>query len=126
VADSRWPCLAGPKVMVADDDPDVLAIVGEFLVDFGYNVLCADSGEQALVLLAVHPDLALLITDIRMPGMNGFELAERALMMRAGLKVILISGYFSTHEMPHPFLRKPFRMRLLREMVTAVLSGQTS
>lgn len=106
-----------PKLMIVDDDPEVRIVVAEFLEDFGYRVLQADGGAQALELLARTPDLQMIITDIRMPDMSGIELAERATQRRSDLKIILISGYFVSQQMDRRFLRKPFRMKELEAAV---------
>jgi CheY-like chemotaxis protein len=115
--------VAGPKLMIVDDDPEVRVIVAEFLEDFGYQVLQADGGAQALDLLAQTPDLRMIITDIRMPNMSGVELAEVATQRQSDLKIILISGYFVSQQVERRFLRKPFRMRTLEAAVRAELAA---
>ena len=69
-----------PKVrlIVVDDDPDVRSVVAGFLIDAGYWVLEAVDGIQALVVLTHDPSVRMMISDIRMPGMSGIELAEEA------------------------------------------------
>jgi CheY-like chemotaxis protein len=108
-------------IMVVDDEPEVRAIVAEFLEDFGYCVLQAASGTEALRLLDDDPRVQLLVTDIRMPEMSGLELADRATVAHPSLKVILISGYFVAQQVRRRFLRKPFRMRELAAAVRAEL-----
>ncbi len=112
------------KLMVVDDDPEVRVIVAEFLEDFGYSVLQASSGAEALELLASAPDLRMMITDIRMPDMTGIELANVATQRHRDLKIILISGYFVSQQIEHRFLRKPFRMRDLEAAVRTELEAQ--
>lgn len=109
--------------MIVDDDPEVRVIVAEFLEDFGYHVLQADGGAQALDLLARTPDLRMIITDIRMPDMSGIELANLATQRQRDLKIILISGYFVSQRVERRFLRKPFRMRDLEAAVRAELDA---
>lgn len=113
----------GTKLMIVDDDPEVRAIVAEFLEDFGYHVLQADGGAQALDLLAGSPDLRMIITDIRMPEMSGIELANVATARHDDLKIILISGYFVSQPVERRFLRKPFRMKELAAAVRAELDA---
>jgi CheY-like chemotaxis protein len=113
-----------PMLMIVDDDPEVRIIVAEFLRDFGYRVIQADSGAEALRLLEQAPDLRMIITDIRMPDMSGFELADIATQRQRDLKVILISGYFVSQQIDRRFLRKPFRMRELEAAVRDELSTQ--
>ena len=109
--------------MIVDDDPEVRIIVAEFLQDFGYHVIQAGGGSEALDLLAQTPDLRMLITDIRMPDMSGIELANLATQRQRDLKVILISGYFVSQHVEWRFLRKPFRMRDLEAAVRAELDA---
>ena len=109
--------------MIVDDDPEVRVIVAEFLQDFGYQVIQAGGGAEALDLLAQTPDLRMIITDIRMPDMSGIELADIATQRQRDLKVILISGYFVSQQVEWRFLRKPFRMRDLEAAVRAELNA---
>jgi CheY-like chemotaxis protein len=108
-------------ILIVDDEPEVRTVVAEFLEDFGYRVLQADGGTQALGTLHEHPAVQLLITDIRMPEMSGIELADRATERNPRLKVILISGYFVAQQVRRRFLRKPFRMKELEAAVRAEL-----
>jgi CheY-like chemotaxis protein len=112
-----------PKLMIVDDDPEVRIIVAEFLGDFGYQVIQAGGGAEALRLLTEAPDLRMIITDIRMPDMSGIELADLATQRLHDLKIILISGYFVSQQVEWRFLRKPFRMRELEEAVRAELNA---
>ncbi len=110
------------KLMIVDDDPEVRIIVAEFLREFGYQVIQASGGAEALELLALTPDLRMIITDVRMPDMSGIELADIATQRRRDLKVILISGYFVSQQVQRRFLRKPFRMRDLEAAVRSELN----
>jgi len=109
------------KLMIVDDDAEVRVIVAEFLEDFGYDVLQAPGGAEALQMLAENPDVRMMITDIRMPDMSGIELANIATQRQHDLKVILISGYFVSQQVDRRFIRKPFRMNELRAAVRAEL-----
>jgi len=110
--------------MIVDDDPAVRVIVAEFLRDFGYCVVQAGGGAEALDLLAETPDLRMIISDIRMPDMTGIELADLATQRQHDLKIILISGYFVSQQVERRrFLRKPFRMRELEAAVRAELNA---
>lgn len=115
--------LAKTSILVVDDDPDVRVVMAEFLEDFGFCVVQAAGGTEALRLLGSHPQLDLIITDIRMPDMFGLELAELAAQQRSGLKIILTSGYFLPQQVQLRFLRKPFRMRELEAAVRAELAA---
>jgi signal transduction histidine kinase/CheY-like chemotaxis protein len=80
-------------VLVVEDDDDVRAHIADTLSSLGYRVLQAENGEAALRLLRDHPEIALLLTDVVMPGMNGRQLADAAKSMAARLKVIYMTGY---------------------------------
>ncbi len=82
------------KVLVVDDDPDVLITTTALMEEDGHEVLSAGSAREALQHLAAHRDIALLFTDIVLPGgMDGFTLAEQAKATHPGLRVIYASGY---------------------------------
>jgi CheY-like chemotaxis protein len=106
-------------ILVVDDDPEVREILAETLTEFGYGVVQAGSGEEALPMLGARPDIGMLITDVRMPGMSGLELAEK--VRRTGRKVILMSGYFLPQPITVRFLKKPFHMHELHSAVQAEL-----
>jgi CheY-like chemotaxis protein len=108
-------------ILVVDDDAEVREILAETLAEFGYRVLQAASGEEALPLLERSRNIHLLITDVRMPGMSGLELTERARTRDPSLKVILISGYFLPQPIVARFLKKPFHMHELASAVRSEL-----
>ena len=82
------------KILVVDDDRDVLAVTAALLEADGYEVLCAASPSEALLLLKADREVVLLFTDIVLPGsMNGFDLAEKAKAIRPGLRVLYTSGF---------------------------------
>lgn len=117
----RTVSAAPPKILVVDDDPEVREILAETLTEFGYGVIQAGSGEEALSLLGGGPDFDLVITDVRMPGMSGLELVDEARARRPALRVIVISGYFLPQPITVRFLKKPFHMHELASAVRAEL-----
>jgi CheY-like chemotaxis protein len=85
-------------ILVVDDEPAVLDELTTTLGRRGLPVLSAHSPEAALAILASRPDIGALVTDIRMPAMDGIAMAERALAGRAeadALEVLLVTGYAS-------------------------------
>lgn len=74
-------------------------------------------------MLTEEPDLRVMISDIRMPGMSGVELAEEAVRQFPELRVILISGFTASQRLRWPLLRKPFRMSSLRVLVAREIAG---
>jgi CheY-like chemotaxis protein len=79
-------------ILVVDDDPQVLAVVPAILRQPGYTVLTASDGYEATRVLADR-HIDLLVTDIRMPGLSGTELATQAKVMRPTLRIIFITGF---------------------------------
>ena len=100
-------------LIVVDDDEGIRVLLEEVLLDRGYDVITAQNGSEGLDWIHREPRLSLLITDIRMPGINGWELARRARQMRADIKVLYITGYPGEQRPddapPGPLMRKPWR-----------------
>jgi DNA-binding NtrC family response regulator len=84
---SPGPC----RILIADDEPSLRKILGAILRKSGYEVIEAADGEEALDLLG--PEVACLITDLRMPRLDGMALFRRALSEYPDLKVIIWTAY---------------------------------
>lgn len=100
-------------VLLVEDDPDVRRIVRLQLLDLGHPVIEAEDGAQAMALVEHVPDIAILVTDVVMPGgMNGLQLAHQIAEHHRDLRVILMSGYaegVAEAELGRwPLLFKPF------------------
>jgi CheY-like chemotaxis protein len=108
-------------ILVVDDEKEVREILAEALEDLGYRVATAASGEEALPVLRNGHDVRLVITDVRMPGMSGLELADAIRERWPEVKVVLISGYFVPQTVQQRFLKKPFHMKDLASLVRAEL-----
>ncbi|WP_429819733.1 PAS domain S-box protein [Ensifer sp. B1-9] len=81
-------------ILVVEDDARVRRIAVARLLAAGYGVVEAETGTEALQLLADHPDVSLVFTDMIMPGgMTGNELAQHVRRFRPGIKILLTSGY---------------------------------
>ena len=106
-----------------DDDDNVRGIVAESLEMWGYVVLQAENGQEALRMLDDAPELRLMVTDIRMAGLSGLELAALALARRGDLRVIFISGYFEPQKLSARVLKKPFTLGELDAAVRAELQA---
>ena len=111
------------SILVVDDDAAVREILVELLTDSGHRVREAGGGAEALRLLADAPDVDLVISDVQMPEMSGFELADLLAARHDGIKVILISGYYVSRDAGWRVLRKPFRMHELEAAVQAELGS---
>jgi CheY-like chemotaxis protein len=86
-----------PHILLIDDDPAVLSLVGEALSHFGMKVHPFADGRRALRLLESQdsPQFDLVITDIGMDGMDGFDVITRVKSIKPGLPVILVTGQAS-------------------------------
>jgi CheY-like chemotaxis protein len=100
------------RVLVVDDDPDVRQFTAALLTDAGFEVREATGAPAALDLLAGGEAVDVLLTDIKMPGMTGLELARRARERRPDLRVLFMSGYAAEYRIDpkrDDFIAKPFR-----------------
>jgi PAS domain S-box-containing protein len=116
------------RILLVDDNNDILEVTSEMLRIRGYQVSCARSGSEALRMLQSDQTFELLLTDIVMPnGMSGVELARGAKRLRRGIKILLTSGYARDVLQRHnavdefPIIRKPFRFIELAQRLRAVL-----
>ena len=94
----------------------------------GYQVLSAADGKEALELAREYQGtIDLLLSDIKMPRMDGISLAEHVIEERPGIRVLLMSGKVSAEirerNVRLPFLRKPFISSVFRDKVRDVLNG---
>ena len=107
-------------VLVVEDVPQVRAAAVNIMQGLGCEVFDAYNGHQALKLLQAHPEIEVLFTDIRMPGMSGTELAEAAQRLRPDLKIVLTSGYVGPRDVPADitFVPKPWRVDAIAEAVS--------
>ncbi len=116
-------------ILVVDDNSSVRAVTVNQLAELGYNTIQATNAAQALEMLQRHPEIALLFTDVMMPGgMNGYELMREAKQRYPALEVVLTSGYASRSVLNLPtgenlpeIINKPFRMRELAQKLRQIL-----
>ncbi len=118
-------------ILVVEDENEVRKLVTEVLELRGYTVLSAESGQEALAILsAEHVGVELLLTDVIMPHMNGFELTEIVLSKYPQTRVLMISGCTADSTIPEsitkrgiPFLAKPFSPEALVETVERIIGS---
>jgi two-component system cell cycle sensor histidine kinase/response regulator CckA len=116
-------------VMLVEDEDAVRLFSARALRNKGYKVIEARSGENALELLATHPQIDVLVTDVVMPQMDGTELIKRVREQRPTMRVICISGYaeetfrkrLDSASDVH-FLPKPFTLEQLAGKVKQVIA----
>jgi DNA-binding NtrC family response regulator len=94
-ADTRnvSPTLRQARILLTDDQQPVRHVLASELADYGYEVLQAEDGEAALRILQAEETIDLLISDLRMPGMDGIALIKEAQKRRPALQAILLTGY---------------------------------
>src|ERR1700676_3638848 len=112
-------------VLLADDELVVRSLAQSILTRAGYRVLNAIDGEHALeVSRGYAGSIDVLLTDVKMPKMDGVELSGHILKERPGIKILFMSGKESGELMIHgrkmQFLRKPFVARELSEKVSSM------
>jgi CheY-like chemotaxis protein len=121
------------KILVVEDQEAVRAVACGFLSDFGYDVVEAEDGFQALSKLQEDPEIDLMFSDIVMPGgMNGFDLAQAASGMRPDLKIVHTSGYpkgAMVHQDEPRFkqgfiIMKPYRREELQKIIRDAFEKQ--
>jgi DNA-binding response OmpR family regulator len=119
--------LERPRVLVVDDEPSIRDLLSRTLGMAEYDVEVAPDGQSGVERLRLR-DFDLLIADLRMPGMDGLTLIREARRFRAGLKVIIITG-FSTESSAIEavnlgvtgYLIKPFRVPQVLSAVARAL-----
>ena len=122
-----WP---HPRLLVADDDPLLLAAVADALTRLGADVVRAESGAELIDHLVDEGPFDLVITDVSMPWMNGLQAMHSARTAGLGTSVIVMTALqderlstlvqsLGRHAV---LLRKPFELRELEALVTMLLS----
>lgn len=103
------------KVLVVDDEPDLVELARVLLGYYGMDVCVAHGGVEAMEMLAGDPDIDALFSDVMMPGMNGLELADATYLRYPHIHILLTSGY-TAPELAGPYSRryayipKPYRI----------------
>jgi CheY-like chemotaxis protein len=116
-----------PTILLAEDEGLLRMAAMELLEDAGYDVLEAVDGDRGYEILESTARIDLLISDVKMPGRNGYQLAEAGLAMRPNLRVLLMTGY-AQEPLPPPMrsagvevLYKPFDFDALVEVAGRLL-----
>ena len=116
-------------IMMVDDEKDILAVGAEILEQYGYSVLTAENGKQALEVFARHKDrVDLVVLDINMPEMGGPVCMKELLKLKPSLKILVASGYLIKDQLKHnikhgntEFITKPYRLEDLLEKIRIIL-----
>jgi signal transduction histidine kinase len=118
-------------VLIAEDDPGVRTFTVSAARELGYKVIEADGAAVALERLGQRPEIDILLTDVVMPGSNGRQLVDAALVLRPDLKVIYMTGYTrnaivhnGTLDAGTRLLTKPFTLEQLDRELRDALTGE--
>jgi CheY-like chemotaxis protein len=121
----------GPHtILVVEDEPDVRDFAVETLRDAGYAVLEAPTGPDAIRLFEEHPEIDVVFTDIVMPGLDGFKLADIAKLRRPAVRILYATGFMDQARdhlgvIHGAVLRKPYRLTVLCDAIAATLAAPT-
>jgi two-component system cell cycle sensor histidine kinase/response regulator CckA len=118
-----------PPILVAEDETMLRMLAVEMLEDAGFQVFEAGDGMEALELLKANPQILLLVSDIKMPRMDGYALVTAGLEFKPDLKVVLMTGY--AQDPPPQFLKardiqilhKPFNLEKLCTMAAEMTAA---
>lgn len=115
------------KILIADDEERIVKLVADFLRNAGYEPVCAKDGEEALKLFGEQKDIALVIADIMMPGLDGWALT-REIRSTSNVPVIMLSARAEEFDLLTGFeagideyVTKPFSPSVLVKRVDALL-----
>jgi two-component system response regulator AtoC len=112
------------RILVVDDEPELIETLRDILVFKGFDVETAENGAQAIGLLRGTHHFDLMITDLRMPEMDGSELLKAVREMKRGLPIIILTGHAtvengvdSLEQGACDYLLKPFNLDQLMSAV---------
>lgn len=118
-------------ILLVDNEPAICSLITRALAKYGYEILQARDGTEAIVLAKEHGGpIHLLLTDVVMPGISGFDLADAVALSRPETKVLFMSGQVDDspavrHKSEsRSFLAKPFTIGTLVRSVQAMLEPQ--
>ena len=131
-ADEAEPRGGRESILVVEDDPEVRRTAVDLLADLGYRVVAAENAQTALGLLDTNGDIALMFSDVVMPGgMNGLDLASLARSKHPDLKILHTTGYaeFAASRNGHAqlsggLISKPYRREDLARKVRDILDAR--
>ncbi|MGN2248167.1 response regulator [Frateuria sp. GZRR35] len=118
-----------PHILLVEDEAFLRELVMEGLQDAGFSVVEASDGTSGVQALQSDLRIDVLLSDIKLPDIDGYQVAEAARTLRPGLKVILMTGYAPSPLPPtlqtvvYRVLQKPFSLETLPGMVNAALEA---
>jgi DNA-binding response OmpR family regulator len=123
----KSPKIASPEtILLVDDNEQVRSIMARALVADGYHVVEASDAAMALSALNTRPEIQLLVADLVMPDLSGFDLASHVIADHNLPILFISSGQMQIESVvPGPLLQKPFTTEALLEAVRSLLSATT-
>lgn len=118
-----------PHILLVEDEAFLRELVMEGLQDAGFSVVEASDGTSGVQALQSDQRIDVLLSDIKLPDIDGYQVAEAARTLRPGMKVILMTGYApsplppSLQSVVYRVLQKPFSLETLPDMVNAALDA---
>lgn len=120
----------GIRILVVDDMPIITSLISEYLMDQGYEAISAENGQEALELMEVSP-VSLVVSDVMMPKMGGFEFIEKCRQFYPKVPIIVVSAKqdnqtrsMVTELGANGFLEKPINLEVLSKLISSTLSAQ--
>lgn len=116
---------------MVEDEPHARRAIGDLFTQVGYHVLTAPNADEAMLVSSQHRGrIDLLLTDVVMPGMNGWQLAAELTRVRRGTRVLYMTGYTTrplraTLHDDQSLLKKPFTPKALHRAVRSVLDEES-
>jgi CheY-like chemotaxis protein len=113
------------KVLVVEDEETVRTLAARMLAAAGFAVVTAADGVEAMAVLDRTPDVAVVLTDLQMPRMDGHTLAQQLLAHPDHPRLVFMTGHPEaslTQNLPGPLLLKPFTRDALTSVILAVVA----
>jgi CheY-like chemotaxis protein len=116
----------GETILLVDDEAMLRELVGDGLSLFGYRMLCASGGEEAIEIVRRRgSEIALAVVDLVMPQMSGPALCRRLAELRPGMPILLMSGHAPEKMIDEarmlPVIAKPFKVPALAQRIRRLL-----
>jgi DNA-binding NtrC family response regulator len=118
-------------ILLVDDEADIHATIGELLTDFGHTVISAMNGAEALRQLRQREDIEVILSDVRMPGVDGIRLLDAVAVRRPGLPLVLMTGHgdettaaIALRQGAFDYLKKPVKVRQLLKLLDEIEKSQ--
>ena len=119
-------------ILLVDDEKELLRVNSRLLTTLGYQVLSAESGQEALDLLHNH-DVDLVVLDMLMPGMDGVETLRRIRQIRPDQKVVILSAFAEPEKVEEvkklgvlDYLKKPLSLQTMTATLRSALDGNST